>query len=196
MCYQIAKGSTYCEVFGMDSANITSWNSKISDWYKSYCLNKSTLQSWGADEFMLRDSLVKWSKKTLAWKVVYVSGLWGGKWERNLSRYNNMKVDLKELKSGKYLELEPRRPSDGGMDDLNYLKIVHPTFQIPPITFKGVQVTNTRHAWELRNQIKKVKPLLLRSKKVSLLKVTSNKLKALIKIRKRKRDNPFIKKKK
>lgn len=105
MCYQVAKGSTFREIF----PGITTLDDiarQIEEW-------SPRAKTWETDEFLLWSALSAWNEKPSGsgrWKKVKTNGLWGADTSRAIRHWGNCSHDPNLLKNGHYWEFEPPKP--------------------------------------------------------------------------------------
>jgi hypothetical protein len=143
MCYQIAKGSLFGNLFGCDG-RMESILSIIRSW-------APMSKNWGTDEQVLTSTLRQWSRNhPNQWHLIHTPNLWGigfNGQSKTISRYwRNSKYDEKLLQQNQYIEFEPPRPLSENMTFVKHvLTSTIPGFVFPTITYMGKNTGPSRH---------------------------------------------------
>lgn len=114
MCYQIALGSTFLEIFGHKDT-LDKITEQLKEWY-------SRLNTWSSDELIMKFySEIFQNTKTGRFFRIHAPGLWGKNSSLTITRFNKVVYDETRLKRKEYIEYEPLRPYSDHIDFHNHI---------------------------------------------------------------------------
>ena len=141
MCYQVAKGRLFGELF-----NCNGGMESIMKIMKSWIQQSS---EWGTDEKILTRTLHEYNHKhPNKWHQIHTPFLWGaGNNARTISRYHkNSTYDANLLERNHYIEFEPPRSLMENYDFVKHiLESAIPNFVLPTISYQGKNTGPSRH---------------------------------------------------
>lgn len=110
LTYQIARGSTFAEVFGVATKSIDSIRVKLAQWGKPG--NSATAIPWSRDETLLTEHLKRWNRvRNNAWRQLITPGLWGRNGQHLIvTRFNGCALPSNPATLANIVEYEPFHP--------------------------------------------------------------------------------------
>lgn len=114
MCYQIALGSTFLDIFG-NKNTIEKITDQLKEWY-------TKLNTWSSDELIMKFySEIFQNTDPGRFFRIHVPGLWGKNSSLTITRFNKVVYDENRLKRNDYIEYEPMRPYSNHKEFHNYI---------------------------------------------------------------------------
>jgi len=162
LTYQIARGSTFAEVFGVPVRDSAAIRAKLTQWGGGGSGGNNNNPSggipWSRDEILLTQHLQRWNRTRGVWRQITTPGLWGRNGQHlTVTRFNGCRLPTN---LANIVEYEPFHPLSSTLELAEkVIRAALPEFQFPAPEvirgwYAGIAVAHhlSRHP-EKRNQV-------------------------------------------